>query len=197
MLYAPCAALTKEQDMYIGKRLKELRKAKGMSLTALAEKSGVQIATLSRIENMKMTGTIESHMNIARALEVDITQLYTDMVQKEDKVDLRTSRSQTDVFVHSDKSSYEILTSKILSKKMMPVLLKVEPGGRTNKEQNIVGAEKFIFVLEGKLDIHVGKHSYSLSKNNTLYFDAGIEHYFENPGNKLCRAIGVVTPVSL
>ncbi|MCK5178412.1 MAG: helix-turn-helix transcriptional regulator, partial [Candidatus Omnitrophica bacterium] len=62
--------------MYIGKRLRELRMAQGMSLSGLAEKSGVQIATLSRIEHLKMTGTVESHMNIARALDIDITQLY-------------------------------------------------------------------------------------------------------------------------
>lgn len=197
MLYAPCAALTKEQDMYIGKRLKELRKAKGMSLTALAEKSGVQIATLSRIENMKMTGTIESHMNIARALEVDITQLYTDMVQKEDKVDLRTSRSQTDVFVHSDKSSYEILTSKILSKKMMPVLLKVEPGGRTNPEQNLPGTEKFVYVLEGNLEVNIGEEAYTLAKGNTLYFDASVRHHFANTGKTAARALCVGTPAAL
>ena len=92
--------------MYIGKKLKELRKSKGISLTELAQRSGVQIATLSRIEHMKMTGTIESHMNIAKALGVDITQLYTDIIQSEDKVELKTSKSTSDVFVHNNKSSY-------------------------------------------------------------------------------------------
>ena len=71
--------------MYIGKRVQELRKVRGMSLTELAEKSGVQIATLSRIENMKMTGTLESHMNIARALGVDVTQLYSAIIREESK----------------------------------------------------------------------------------------------------------------
>ena len=194
---APYPALPKEQDMYIGKRLKELRKSKGMSLTELAEKSGVQIATLSRIENMKMPGTIESHMNIARALEVDITQLYTDIVQKEDKVDLKTSRSQTDVFVHSDKSSYEILTSKILSKKMMPILLKLDPDGRTNAEQNQPGTEKFVYVLEGRLEVKLGEAAYALAKGNSLYFDASVKHHFANTGKATVRALCVGTPVAL
>ena len=183
--------------MYIGKRLKELRKIKGISLTELAEKSGVQIATLSRIEHIKMTGTIESHMNIAKALEIDITQLYIGIVKKEDKVDVKTSKSETDVFIHSDKSSYEILTSKILSKKMMPILLKIEPDGQTNTEQNQIGTEKFVYVLEGKIEIKIEDASYTLTKGNTLYFDASVKHCFINIGKTTAKVICVGTPVAL
>ena len=39
--------------MYIGEKLHAIRKAKRISLTELSEKSGVQMATLSRIENQK------------------------------------------------------------------------------------------------------------------------------------------------
>ncbi|HCI44234.1 MAG TPA: hypothetical protein DE315_01695, partial [Candidatus Omnitrophica bacterium] len=148
--------------MYIGKRVQELRKVKGMSLTELAEKSGVQIATLSRMENMKMTGTLESHMNIARALGVDITQLYSAIIKEEDKAAVQTPKSLSDVFVHSEKSSYEILTSNVLGKRMMPILLKIEAGGETNTEQNQPGSEKFVFVLEGKIEIQAGEKTYSL-----------------------------------
>ena len=183
--------------MYIGKRLKELRKAQGMSLSELAEKSGVQIATLSRIEHLKMTGTLESHMNIARALGIDITHLYTDIIKDREKVDFQGSRSATDVFVHSDKSSYDILTSKVLSKKMMPILLKIEPGGKTNKEQNQIGAEKFIFVLDGKIEAAIGSETYALSKSNTLYFDASLEHHFINIGKSTAKVLCVATPVAL
>jgi len=183
--------------MYIGKRLQELRKTKGISLTELAEKSGVQIATLSRIEHMKMTGTIESHMNIAKALEVDITQLYVDIIKEEDKVDMKTAKSATDVFIHSDKSSYEILTSRVLSRKMMPILLKIEPDGKTNKEQNQIGTEKFIFVLDGKIEVTIDKETYTLSKSNTLYFDASVEHCFVNIGKSIAKILCVSTPVAL
>lgn len=168
-----------------------------MTLSQLAEKSGVQIATLSRIEHLKMTGTLDSHIDIARALGVDLTQLYTDIVKKEERVSLKTSKTTTDVFVHSDKSSYEILTAKVLSKKMMPILLKIEPEGKTNTEQNRITTEKFIFVLEGKIEVVIGGQSYGLSKHNTLYFDASVEHYFVNKGKSVAKVICVATPVAL
>jgi len=183
--------------MYIGKRLKELRKTQGMSLSDLAQRSGVQIATLSRIEHMKMSGTLESHMNIAKALGVDITQLFAGIIKKEDKVDFKTSKSATDKFIHSGKSSYEILTSNVLSKKMMPILLKIEPGGKTNKEQNQIGTEKFIFVLEGKIEANIENEPYTLSKNNTLYFDASQEHCLMNIGKTTAKVLCVSTPVAL
>ena len=183
--------------MYIGQRMKDLRKSKGMSLTELADKSGVQIATLSRIEHMKMSGTIESHMNIAKALGVDITQLYSGIVPKEDKIDFKTAKSKKDIFVHTDKSSYEILTSKILTKKMMPILLKIEPGGSTNEEQNQVGTEKFVYVLEGKVDLRIEGAPYTLAKGNTLYFDASVKHGFTNTGKTIAKVICVGTPAAL
>jgi len=61
--------------MYIGEKLHAIRKAKRISLTELSEKSGVQMATLSRIENKKMVGTLESHMQIAKVLGIDVTEL--------------------------------------------------------------------------------------------------------------------------
>lgn len=183
--------------MLIGKRVKELRKARNMSLSELAKLSGVQIATLSRIENLKMIGTLESHINIAKALGIDITRFYQDITAKQAAAKPEPDTKATETFSYNDKASYEILTSSVLSKKMMPVVLKIEPGGKTNPEENPSGAEKFIFVLEGAVQAHVGEKTYSLSKHNTLYFDASIKHFFVNSGKGVTRVITVVTPVIL
>ena len=84
-----------------------------------------------------------------------------------------------------------------MSKKMMPILLKIEPNGQTNKEQYTQGAEKFIFVLEGMVDIHLGDTTFSLSPKNTLYFDSSREHYFKNKSGQTAKIICVSTPVIL
>lgn len=183
--------------MNIGQRIRELREAQKMTLTELSTKSGVQMATLSRMENLKMTGTLDSHAAVAQALGVELTQLYRGLDKEEAKPDFKMAKAKSDVFSHNEKSSYEILTTNLMKKRMLPTLLKIEPGGRTNKEQGLIGSEKFVFVLEGQLDVQVGKETYPLSKNNTLYFDAGVEHYFFNPGDKVMKAVCVLTPVSL
>lgn len=183
--------------MYIGNKVKDLRKEKGLTLKQLSEASGVQIATLSRIEHQKMTGTLESHMKIAKALDVELTDLYSNIVEDEQSIEIHTPNSKTDMFVHTDKSSYEILTNKVLSKKMMPVLLKIEPQGKTNMERNQAGSEKFIYVLDGQIEVNIGGVLYPLSKNNSLYFDASTEHFINNNGSKLAKIFCVTTPVAL
>jgi transcriptional regulator with XRE-family HTH domain len=63
----------------IGDKIKSIRKEKKLSLTQLAELSGVQLATLSRIEHNKMCGTLESHARIAIALKISLSELYSDV----------------------------------------------------------------------------------------------------------------------
>lgn len=183
--------------MQLGSKIKELRKSQNITLVELSEKSGVQIATLSRMENLKMTGTLESHIAIARALGVDITQLYAGISNPGERIDHKSGNTQADVFVHTDKSSYEILVSKIKSKKMMPILLKIETGGHTNREENAIGTERFVFVLDGKVEAQISGQKYTLNKNNSLYFDASLPHSFTNIGKAQARLVSVITPAAL
>ncbi|MGE0267568.1 MAG: helix-turn-helix domain-containing protein [Candidatus Omnitrophota bacterium] len=183
--------------MYIGKKLKEIRKSKGMTLVELSEKSNVQIATLSRMENLKMTGTVDSHMAIAKALGIDVLQLYADIINEEKKVDLTDQDSQKDIFIHGEKASFEILTTNVLKKKMMPTLLTLESGGKTNIEQNKTGTEKFILVLEGTVRIIIGETPYVLSKGQSIYFDASMKHYFHNENVTASKILIIATPVAL
>lgn len=183
--------------MLIGSRIQAIRKSKRMSLTELSEKSGVQIATLSRIENLKMTGTLESHIAVAKAMGIDVTELYKNLDKEPTMLEVGQQHNRTDVFTHSEHSSYEILTKNILQKKMMPVLIKIEPAGKTNPEQNSVSAEKFIFVLEGSIEVTIQEQKYSLGKHNTLYFDASVTHFIKNTGKSTAKILCVMTPVSL
>lgn len=183
--------------MKIGNKIRILRKAKKMTLEELSEMSSVALATLSRIENDKMTGTLESHINIAKTLGVNISELLNDIGIENRNIDILSKKNHTDVFVHSDKSSYEILTNKVLSKKMMPILLKIEPDGQTNSEQASSGTEKFIFVLEGSIEVCITDKKYALDPADTIYFDASLSHYYRNTGKVPAKAICVMTPPAL
>jgi transcriptional regulator with XRE-family HTH domain len=183
--------------MYIGKRVKKFRELKDMTLSELAQKSGVQIATLSRMEHHKMTGTLECHVKIARALDIDITQLYADLSAELQEEATKHPKEITDVFVHSEKSSYEILTTNVIAKKMIPILIKIEPGGKTTLEKKRPGSERFVLVLSGQVDVIVAKKTFPLLKNHSLYFDAALSHYFTNKGSTATKLLSICTPVTL
>ena len=63
--------------MDLGGRIRALRKENGLSLEQLSAKSGVALATLSRIENGKGTGTFRTHRRIAEALQIPITAMIS------------------------------------------------------------------------------------------------------------------------
>ena len=182
--------------MLIGNKLQELRKNKRITLSELSEKSGVQLATLSRIENKKMTGTLQSHMAIAKALGIEVVELYNNVLKEQKQIELSESK-HSEIFTHNEKSSFEILTKNVLGKQMMPTLIRIEKGGSTQQEQGSANSEKFLFVLEGSVDAIIDSKSFHLEKNTTLYFHASLTHKFKNSGKLTAKVLCVSTPVSL
>ena len=57
---------------YIGKRIAEIRKAKGMSIRQLADASGVNFANIYKIENGKYNVSIDILNKICKALGVEL-----------------------------------------------------------------------------------------------------------------------------
>ncbi len=183
--------------MHVGHIIHGLRKARKMTLLELSTKSGVALATLSRMENGKMTGTLSSHMNICKALEISLPDLYKDLVAADKQVELQPKNTRMDVFVHDRNATSEMLASKVLNKKMMPLLIRIAKGGTTHKEETKVGAEKFVYLLDGKLEAAIGDHKYSMSKGDTLYFESSLPHQFKNVGALEARLISVSCPPAL
>lgn len=183
--------------MKIGNKIRQLRKSKKMTLQELSENSGVALATLSRMENNRMTGTLESHIGIAKALGIALADLYSDIGLEEKNIDVKKAGESSDVFVHSDKSSYELLTKKVLNKKMMPVLFNIESGGSTNQEESSLDTEKFIYVLEGELTAVIAEKEYKIGRSESIYFNGSLPHYLKNQTNAAVKAICVITPPAL
>jgi transcriptional regulator with XRE-family HTH domain len=60
----------------INEKLKKIRKERGLSLRALAEKSGISKSTLNDIENGKSNPTTETLAKIAKALDIKISDFF-------------------------------------------------------------------------------------------------------------------------
>jgi transcriptional regulator with XRE-family HTH domain len=183
--------------MLVGNKIKTLRKAQKMKLKELAEKSGVQIATLSRMEHLKMIGTVESHGRIAQALGVALTELYKGVDLSQPATSPAPKSDLPETFSYNSKASSEIITGNIFNKKMLPSVLRLEPSGQTSVEQNKPGTEKFVFVLEGDVTLKLGTAEIKLKASDTMYFSAAVSHQFVNVGETVAKIIAVVTPVEL
>ena len=181
----------------LGARLRAIRKSQKVTLVELAESSGVDTATISRMETGKMTGTLESHIKLATALGVKITDLYSGIEEArvKDAVTLQPPSARGEVYVHeTGKSSMTMLTSDILKKKLMPVLISIEPGGGTQREEAKVGTEKFFYILDGSVQAQVGEQTHTLKRGSSLYLDASIPHSLKNAGERPAKCLSVTTP---
>ena len=74
----------------LGRRIRELRKAKNLTQEDLAEKVGIGTPNISYFETGKFSPAVETLQKIAEALEVEIYELYmftplrsTDEIRKE------------------------------------------------------------------------------------------------------------------
>ena len=182
--------------MDIGAQIKKIRKLKRISLTALSQNSGVQIATLSRIENGKMTGTLQSHLMIAKALALDISELYQG-IQDDESLPVISEDNIEALSATNEKVSREILARQATNKRMLPTLIKIEGKGATNIEKFQPGSERFLWVLEGSLAAHVKDQVIKLTTHTSLYFNASFPHHFENPNAGTVKFLSVLTPVTL
>lgn len=184
----------------LGTRLRSLRKQQKMTLVELAKAAGVDIATISRIETGRMTGTLESHVRLASSLGVKVTELYAGIeeARTKDAIAVQTPSQGQEAYVHhSGKWSTTVLTKDILQKKLMPVLLAIEPNGVTTPEETKIGVEKFVYVLEGQIEAEAGGKAFALKRGSSLYLDSSLRHQFRNTGTGIAKCLVVVTPPTL
>ena len=63
-------------EMSVGLKIREIRNRRGFSLRTLAERSGLNINTLSLVENGKSSPSVGTLQQLAKALEVPITVFF-------------------------------------------------------------------------------------------------------------------------
>lgn len=181
----------------IGTRLRTLRKERDLSLEQLSRKSGVALATLSRIENGKGTGTFRTHQRIAEAFGLSLPELYRDLrPQDHDAVQMDAGADEVETFTYDEKASAVLLAKQLSGKQMLPQLIMLQPGGKTTLEQYPVGTERWAYCLEGAVTVSAGNTHYRLDIGGTLYFKASLPHRFENAGAAAAKLISVTSPIT-
>lgn len=178
----------------VGARIRELRKAKKVTLVELSKQTGVAQATLSRIETGSMIGTVESHQKIAEALGLGLAELYNPLDRRYEEI-VHSKKDTPRKIVHQGRGcQMELLTQEVTKKKITPLLVTLAGNARSSLEQNDRGVEKFIWVLEGEIEVTVEKENFSVKTGETLYFDASLPHRLVNPKSKTAKIFQAVSP---
>lgn len=71
----------------LGKTIRRLRVERNMTLMELSDKTGIQPATLSRMENNKMIGTLDAFNALAEAFGIKLSELFQECEEDTSEAD--------------------------------------------------------------------------------------------------------------
>ena len=155
-------------------RLKEARRAQGLSLDAVAKLSGVSRSMVSQIERGESSPTIATLWNLTRALQVDFAGLLEDGPSNSIEV-LR------DADVPSIENRGTGCTIRILSPpedagRHEVYELRFTAGGALDSQPHRRGAREHLTVVDGTLTITSGDATDAIGPSDTARYAADVPH---------------------
>ena len=179
--------------MNIGARVRELRIAKGISLSELARRAGLSVSFLSHLERGEVNGSLNSLQSVAEALGTNLIELFSSIAPRSVTVMRKADR----IKLRSEETGAEFAMLAAGSHPVVPCIARLEPGGRTSgTPRSHRRGYEFAFVLEGRVDYHIESQVYPLKKGDSLLFDATLNNVCVNSGDEPCTWLWVVIDTS-
>lgn len=178
----------------LGSRLRRLRQGRGLSLTDVAQGTGISASFLSMVEKGQSDITVSRLMRLVHWFGVSIA----DLVQEPDPAAVQVVRSdqRRSLRLPDEGISIEMLTTDG-AHKMMPVVNVYAEGGAMAEPARHDG-EEFVIVLEGRIELTVGDgQPIHLGPGDSAHYRSDVPHSFRNVGRREARFIGVTTPPNL
>lgn len=177
----------------VGKKIKELRTNKKLTLKDMSEKTNLSIGFLSQLERGLTSVAIDSLEKIAEVLEVDLHYFFG--TAKSNKKHILRRYEQKVFQVENSRLIHYNLTNDLGDKDLLPRLIEILPSGN---EENITTyqheGEEFIYVLEGILTLFLDNEHHELYPGDSAHFSSNIFHNWANYTNKVVRIISINTP---
>ncbi len=183
----------------LGMRMKSERTACGLTLEAAAERSGLAVSTIHKIENGRVSPSYENLVRIARAYDVGIERLISAEAQTPPTTRMTVTRAGDGRHVRTDKFEYEMLCNSLAEKKIMPLVTSVTRRDPL-MEDDLEGhaGEEVLFVLSGSIELVVQHYApVTLETGDCAYFDSMLKHGLRNIGDGDARVFWACTYVDM
>jgi transcriptional regulator with XRE-family HTH domain len=185
----PSEPATEEPDLELGRRIRELRKAKGVLLRDAATSAGVSESFLSQVERGLANPSVATLRRIAGALREPVASLFVGDPSVGDVVRASARRRM------AHPASSDSLLTPPSARKLQIIQSVVAPGhGSGDEPYTHPGDEECVVVLSGSLEVTVGRDTHSLAAGDSLLIDPQTEHEFHNAGSVDAVVLWVMTP---
>ncbi|VDC33925.1 helix-turn-helix domain-containing protein [Pseudogemmobacter humi] len=180
----------------IGSEIRDLRKAKRLTIKALSEATGISIGHLSEIERGISSPSIKALHDIARALGVTIGWFLHNAEESESAERRHIVRAGNRRSLRFSSGVADELLSPNLRGQLELLMSRFPPGAvGADVPYNHTGEEAGI-VLSGALEMWIGDECFLLAEGDSFAFPSTTPHRYRNPGETEAVVIWAITPPS-
>jgi transcriptional regulator with XRE-family HTH domain len=181
----------------VGKKIKQIRDMKKVSVEELAARSGMEPDMIQKIEQEKNVPSLAPLVRIARALGVRLGTFLDDSDNFGPVVVRSGEYHKGARFTSQSSEAREHLNFFSLAfdkagRNMEPFIVDIEPGLKSDYMLSSHEGEEFIFVLEGEVEINYGKEIYRLAKGDSIYLDSIVLHNVHAGDHQPAKILAVV-----
>ncbi len=180
--------------MNVGRKIRQIRMRKGLTLQGLADLTGLTKGYLSKIERSKDAPRIVTLQAITGALQVEIDEFFRDSdahAGPSHNIDIVKSihGRPDDMLATRAGYSYRSLVHSFKGRYMTPLILRVQKGHTSSFTHD---SEEFAYVLEGSITCCYEGKEYPLEAGDSIYLDSRIEHSYVNKARSDAVLLAVV-----
>ncbi|WP_066963769.1 cupin domain-containing protein [Microbulbifer sp. Q7] len=178
----------------VGARLKSVRQMHGWSQREMAKRAGVTNATISLIEQGRVSPSVGSLKKVLNGIPMSLADFFTFEFDSQPQVFFRASEMPN---VGPGPIEYRLLGAGN-SHRTMSILYEVYPPGEdTGPELLSHEGEEGGIVVSGQLEVTVGREITILGPGDGYYFRSRRPHRFRNIGDCDCVLVSANNPPSV
>ena len=180
------AAKAPAMDVAVGARLRELRRARRLSLETVADRTELSIGFLSQIERGLSSPSLRVLATLADVLGIGIAGLFGAKEKADTAADAIVTREKARAKLNLWRTgiSKQLLSPAGSDSPLNLFLVHMEPGGSTGDELYTHDGEEAGLVIEGEMKLTVDAESWKLKRGDSFRFASRRPHRFSNPSNE-------------
>lgn len=169
-------------DLAVGRRIRDLRHERKLSLETIAERTALSIGFLSQIERGLSSPSLRVLATLADVLGVGIAALFGSKPDDPAAGGVVTRELQrAELKLWRTGISKQLLSPAGTDNRLNLFLVHLEPGGNTGDELYTHDGEEAGLVLEGEMTLTVDSETWSLKRGDSFRFASRRPHRFSNP----------------
>lgn len=166
------------QGTALAANLRALRRGRGLTLEALAARSGVSRAMISKIERGAATPTATVLGRLATGLEVGLSRL---LGAARDRGPVLLPAAEQAVYADPAAGFERRSISPLFPDRFLDLAMnRLDPGGRVDFPPHHPGVEEYLHVLRGTVEVVVDGTRFTVPAGGTLFYAGDRDHAFVN-----------------